>query len=203
MLSDSGSTISDTAKNEKGDRAETKRTRNEDSQLDSVAQTVESQISQKENGSNQESDAIIEKIAISQSRFEVEHFVKLPHGIRRVRVLKDLDVNENTAELVSAFSALSLDSMEYEEPLSDVHLGQIMTLPGITEVVERLTYLNVEYVHTYSEGAEITLADLILFVYFYYFMVSIKSIVKDIIIFNSSYNIVGNLIFAISFILSY
>ena len=200
MLSDSGSTISDTAKNEKGDRAETNRTRNEDRQLDSVAQTVESQ---KENGSNQESDAIVEKIAISQSRFEVEHFVKLPHGIRRVRVLKDLDVNENTAELVSAFSALSLDSMEYEEPLSDVHLGQIMTLPGITDVVERLTYLNVEYVHTYSEGAEITLADLILFVYFYYFMVSIKSIVKDIIIFNSSYNIVGNLIFAISFILSY
>ena len=43
----------------------------------------------------------------------------------------------------------------------------------LVSAIMRLSFLDVEIVHLYSEGIEMTIADLILFVYFYHLMVSL------------------------------
>ena len=125
---------------------------------------------------NMEPEVHIEKISISASRFEVKYLVRLPHGVRKLRVEKDLNdakacAGFDISKLTAAFSNLNVDPSKCEKLLSDAYIGEVMSLPGFTKIVESLTYLDVEYVHTYSEGPEMTLADLILFAYVYFFLV--------------------------------
>ncbi|GFR88477.1 glutathione S-transferase C-terminal domain-containing protein, partial [Elysia marginata] len=137
--------------------------------------TVQNKSLLQENHCSVESEACVEKIDVSNSKFEVEYQVKLPHGVRKVRVEKSINASMTSkelgiSELEYAFSALSVTSENCEKLDSEAFLAKAMSLPGLAKVVEHLTYLDIEYVHTYSEGAEMTLADLILFVFLYYFL---------------------------------
>lgn len=127
----------------------------------------------KESGCNIEPEGYVENLIISSSKFQIEQVVKLPHGVRRVRVEKNLNKLETNcnmldiSELENRFSTLCLEG---GTPVSDACLAKVMAIPGFATVVESLTFLDIEPVHTYSEGPEMTLADLILFVYVYLFL---------------------------------
>ncbi|RUS71418.1 hypothetical protein EGW08_020822 [Elysia chlorotica] len=129
----------------------------------------------KKTGPNLEPEVYIENISISSSQLKIEHLLRLPHGVRKVRVVKDFSKMKtrsdlDIAELTTEFSALNVDSKKNNQHLSEGFLAQVVSIPGFAQIVEGLTYLDVEYMHTYSEGPEMTLADLILFVYVYLFL---------------------------------
>ncbi|GFO11567.1 glutathione s-transferase c-terminal domain-containing protein [Plakobranchus ocellatus] len=136
-------------------------------------------------------NCLIKKIAVSETCFEVEHLLLLPHGVRAIKVEKSFNQTKivpSVHKMTNTFSSLSttasnqkgkscnsllcedLISIRSEQCLSLTDIKKVMTLPGVAELVAQLSYQDIEYVHTYSEGAEMTLADLVLFVYFYFFM---------------------------------
>lgn len=128
---------------------------------------------------------LLKEMTLEKSRLTLERMTGLHHGWRKIRVDKalvnDTRVNEAgdgagdgvdakcnratgngelTAERISLEEQTLTDNSDSSE--------------AIFMHIQSLTYLDIQLVHLYSEGVEITIADLCLFTYLYYLLESIQ-----------------------------
>ena len=117
------------------------------------------------------SKLIIDSIKCSADSFFLEYHVDLHHGIRKLRIEKKLEhlkvneVNDDKAPSDSAVVDLEkrLEKLVFndnshvitEENTKARLKFQNITEDKFSEVLNSLTYLDLNYVHTYSEGAEL------------------------------------------------
>ncbi|KAH9513811.1 hypothetical protein Btru_031463 [Bulinus truncatus] len=116
------------------------------------------------------------KTAIDSCFFRVEQAVHFSHGVRKVKVNKLIDnfskyckdKPDTNEDLVTSgiFQCGTVNRKNLNGKTED-SLSVETTDVNISRLLASLTVQDIEYVHTYSEGIEMTLADLILFVYFY------------------------------------
>ncbi|KAL3880203.1 hypothetical protein ACJMK2_032464 [Sinanodonta woodiana] len=84
--------------------------------------------------------------------------------------------NKNTiadAERKKNRSSIQNGDLSQQSSPDDTKL-EITDVDSLISVVNSMTLHNIEFVHLYSEGIQITIADLVLFVYVYYLMQSIQ-----------------------------
>ncbi|CAL1532458.1 unnamed protein product [Lymnaea stagnalis] len=112
-----------------------------------------------------------EKILVENSRLLVEQIVHMHHGVRKVKVDKIIDKDKNlkdgnsikeTEGALKSFSSI-------EDTLFNKETGKATEM-DISELIQQLHVKDIQYVHTYSEGIEMTVADLILIVYLYHLL---------------------------------
>ena len=147
------------------------------------------------------SGMIIDCIMLNTEKLFIEYHIRLHHGIRKIQINKEFEnsdaasdkarnlsnnhncdlsstdkyVNKHTerssSELESKLSQLSLKSTC--DAINMPEERNVNVAPGmnLSTVLDDVTYLNLRYVHVYSEGSEMTLADLILLCYIYYLSV--------------------------------
>ncbi|XP_055893132.1 glutathione S-transferase C-terminal domain-containing protein-like [Biomphalaria glabrata] len=115
------------------------------------------------------------KVTTDNSGVILEQAVHLKHGIRRVRIKKqlgDIRAVKKEKKISDRASCNLSDGKDCKDIQIQHHNGDTENscfdlTSDICNLLEALTVQDVEYVHTYTEGIEMTLADLILFVYFY------------------------------------
>lgn len=120
----------------------------------------------------------------ADSWLQIDHVTHLNHGIRRLKVDKHFDCmstrpqEKNEGDGKPRQDMRNIELCTVVKSPNSLHSSNgnltlnAATLTDISELVGRLTYLDIQYEHTYSEGVEMTLADLILYVYTYHLLVS-------------------------------
>ncbi|XP_041358719.1 glutathione S-transferase C-terminal domain-containing protein-like [Gigantopelta aegis] len=105
-----------------------------------------------------------------------------PHGIRRY-VCKKVEICEVDVTDVGSSKMKSVDGVTGTgNHVCEGNKGSNSF--DFVSAIMRLSFMDVEIVHLYSEGIEMTIADLILFVYFYHLMESVNfelHVLKDYI----------------------
>ncbi|CAG5115091.1 unnamed protein product [Candidula unifasciata] len=132
---------------------------------------------------NEESFNIrLDVLSQTDSWLQIDHVTQLHHGIHRLKVDKHFDVS--SVRLNAGNDGAGKTIQDWQK----VEFTTVMTASGclkgsnrnstfnaavltdISELVDQLTHLDIQYEHTYSEGVEMTLADLILYVYTYHLL---------------------------------
>ncbi|XP_076467808.1 glutathione S-transferase C-terminal domain-containing protein-like [Babylonia areolata] len=104
-------------------------------------------------------EEVVRNCRMDAGRLVLERVIPLPHGYRQIRVEKegvDVGVVEGAGDAEQLASSLLDKSVE----------GKVSE-QQVRQLVHSLSYLDVQFVHLYSEGVEMTIADLCLFSYFY------------------------------------
>ena len=73
------------------------------------------------------------------------------------------------------------DKCDHSNKITDKcdQIFDISTIEELTQYIESLTLYDIDYEHTYVEGVVFTIADIILYVYFYHLVVSIYTFLGD------------------------
>ncbi|XP_035827501.1 glutathione S-transferase C-terminal domain-containing protein [Aplysia californica] len=143
----------------------------------------------------------IENLILNRARLYIEQVNHLHHGVRKFKVDKKLcgeEVETHStelsvsgsqpkdscipmSELESKFGLVKLTDcqttgMQSLSTPSDAHkeTDSIYGDRDLSEAMGTLTYLDIQYVHLYSEGIEMTVADLILLAYVYHLTKALK-----------------------------
>ena len=138
-------------------------------------------------------DGDVDFVQFDGSRLLIQHTTRLHHCVRRFRVNKNLNTCSNRATRVSKKNKKSSkanvaekiqqdvsteNTSDLESSMGSLSLGNTETSSNkqtekktLREAIESLGFEDIEFVHVYSEGAEITVADLILLTYIYHLVV--------------------------------
>ncbi|KAL8575601.1 hypothetical protein ACOMHN_028622 [Nucella lapillus] len=100
---------------------------------------------------------IVSGSRLEGGRFELQRSKPLPHGWKRFTVHAGGVEGQGTGE----------------HPSSGATHSEV-TQAQVCEVIRSLTYLDIHFVHLYSEGMEMTIADLCLFSYLYFLLESVE-----------------------------
>ncbi|KAK3599982.1 hypothetical protein CHS0354_012635 [Potamilus streckersoni] len=95
---------------------------------------------------------------------------------RKEEKAEHLQKNKNTIDDVERKKTrISIQTGDLSQLSTTDHMAsEITDVDSLISFVKNMTLHNIEFVHLYSEGIQITVADLILFVYMYYLMKSIQ-----------------------------
>ncbi|XP_025085761.1 glutathione S-transferase C-terminal domain-containing protein-like [Pomacea canaliculata] len=109
---------------------------------------------------------LIKSVKVEKSLFSFEKVTILPHGCRKFRVEKDIAKELQLLEHTMLISMEQINMDEAKEKESSIWLNK----QQVCSLIQSLTYQDIQLIHLYSEGVEMTLADICLFVYFYFLM---------------------------------
>ncbi|BFZ24480.1 hypothetical protein BsWGS_27519 [Bradybaena similaris] len=123
----------------------------------------------------------VDILSETDSWLQIDHVTHLNHGICRLKVDKHFDCtstrphgNEDGGKTRRDMRSIELCTVVKSSDCMHSSNGNLVlnaaALADISQLVGRLTYHDIQYEHTYSEGVEMTLADLILYVYTYHLM---------------------------------
>lgn len=119
---------------------------------------------------------ILKTCKMRTNSFLLEKEKKFPHGNRTFRLVKHFSGDKTDKKQTVSNKCEKL----IQNGSAQITAKGDNSVEDLIRGIESLTYLDVELLHLYSEGIEMTVADLVLFVYLYHVIVSFTCFLGDL-----------------------